>query len=185
MIKRQIICNEKPAKDCSILFLQSQERVVLLISQFLTSLEQHFENPFSSEIIWLSVDYCWLIVRLIGLFFFKPHILCSRQVQQKCYNCGSYFCHYLQGTIFVFKKYSFLTALDLSCCVWAFPGGCEQGLFQPQCTGFSLGGVSCFRARALERQFDGCGAWTWLPGACGIFLDQGFNGCPLRCKAYS
>ena len=96
IITRQIICNEKSTLDCIQLVLQyyfvftesGQKRNILLISQFLFSLEQHFENLFGSEIIWLSVAYCWLIVRLVGLFFFKPQILCSSQVWQKCCNRG-------------------------------------------------------------------------------------------------
>ena len=55
-----------------------------------------------------------------------------------------------------------------------------------QCAGFSLGGFSCCEARArvlwasvtAARGLSSCG-----PQACGIFLGQGLNPCPLHWQA--
>ena len=62
------------------------------------------------------------------------------------------------------------------------------------CCGFSCRGAwalecaafgSC-RTLALECQLSSCGAhWLGRSVACGIFLDQRSNPCPLHCKADS
>ena len=47
------------------------------------------------------------------------------------------------------------------------------------------GGLSSCASWALECRFRGCGAQvSWSP-ACGIFLDQGWNLCPLHWQAES
>ena len=77
--------------------------------------------------------------------------------------------------------YSFLVAKGLRYCPWAFSSCSEQGLFftfraqESYCDGFS-----CCRAQTLELWLSGSGTW-----ACGIFLDQGLNQCPLHWQADS
>ena len=73
------------------------------------------------------------------------------------------------------------------CCARAFSGCGKWGLLsscgvQASC----CGGFSCFGAQAL-------GTWASVvvahglscPEACGTFLDQGSNQCPLHCKVDS
>ena len=80
-----------------------------------------------------------------------------------------------------------MTVLALHCRAWAFSSCSKQGLLSSCCAWAShCGGFSC------------CGAWA--PGcvgsvfvaygfscsaACGIFLDQGSNPCPLCWQADS
>ena len=67
-----------------------------------------------------------------------------------------------------------MAALSLHCCSWAFSSCQEQGLF-----------LSC-RAHALGPRGSvvaACG--LGYSAACGIFLDQGPNLCPLHWQADS
>ena len=94
---------------------------------------------------------------------------------------------------FFFSKFIlFLAVLGLRCCARALVA-VSGGYSSLQCTGFSLQWLLCCGARdlgartsvvvalrlhscgsrALECRLSSC-------GACGIFLDQGSNPCPLH-----
>ena len=81
----------------------------------------------------------------------------------------------------------FLTVLALHCCAWAFSSCGEQGLLSSCCAWAShCGGFSCCGAWApggVGSVFVACGFSCSV--ACGIFLDQGSNPCPLRWQADS
>ena len=71
--------------------------------------------------------------------------------------------------------------LSLPCCEWAFSSCREQGLLSscgtraPHC-----GGCSCCSDRALGLRLFLVRHGLSCPAACGIFLDQGSNLCPLH-----
>ena len=76
----------------------------------------------------------------------------------------------------------FLVALGLCCCMWAFSSYSEQGLLLIAVPGLhTVVTFFCCRAQAL-------GTWASVvvvhrlncSAACGIFLDQGLNTCPLH-----
>ena len=102
-----------------------------------------------------------------------------------CYNlCHHYQFHHGDDDNDEFFKnlfYSFLVAKGLRYCPWAFSSCSEQGLFftfhaqDSYCNGFS-----CCIAQTLDHWLSGCGT-----RACGIFLDQGLNQCPLHWQADS
>ena len=80
-----------------------------------------------------------------------------------------------------------MVVLGLHCCTQSFSRCSKQGLlssFSPVAS--HCGGLSCYRAWAL-------GLWASVvvalgpsfPTACGIFLDQGLNLCPLHWQADS
>ena len=94
------------------------------------------------------------------------------------------------------KMIFFSKAIDLfwlRCCTRALFSCGKQGLLSgcgewaSSCSGFSL------QSMALESGFSSYSSWAqqlWCKGlscsaACGIFLDQGSNWCPLHCKVYS
>ena len=91
--------------------------------------------------------------------------------------------------------YLFLAALGLCCCVWAFSTCGEWGpLCRVNALASHCGGFSCCRAQAWGlASFSSCSTWAqylWhtglvAPVACGIFLDQGSNPCPLHWQADS
>ena len=64
----------------------------------------------------------------------------------------------------------------------------SRGYSSLRCTGLSLSGFSCCRAWALGAGFSSCGLLASIvvahglscSVACGIFLDQGSNLCPLH-----
>ena len=56
----------------------------------------------------------------------------------------------------------------------------SRGYSLLRCTGFPCSGVSCCRARELEKILSRCGHGLSCPSACGIFPDQGSNPCPLH-----
>ena len=68
----------------------------------------------------------------------------------------------------------FVAALGLYCCRGAFSSCGEWGLLSPQV------GSSCSAQAALVVEHRLQGARAQLPAACGIFPDQGLNGCPLH-----
>ena len=86
--------------------------------------------------------------------------------------------------------YLFLAALGLCCCAWAFSTCGEWGpLSRFNALASHCGGFSCCRAQARGLAgFSSCSMWAqylWhtglvAPVACGIFLDQGSNPCPLH-----
>ena len=91
----------------------------------------------------------------------------------------------------------FLAMLSLRCCRWAF---CSCGAWRlisgcgaqashhgglSCCTGSRAHGPSSCGSRALELRPGIAAHGLSCPGACGIFLDQGSNPCPLHCKADS
>ena len=106
-----------------------------------------------------------------------------------------------------FNIYLFFTVLGLHCYTWVFSRYREQGSLLCGAWATSCGGFSSFGAQDLGCVgFSSCDAWTqWLrfsgsraqtlelwcmgrlscPEACGIFLDQGSNQCPLHCKVDS
>ena len=71
-------------------------------------------------------------------------------------------------------------------CMWAFPNCREQGLFSSskQCAGFSLLWLLLLQSTGFRRM-DSVVVAQELSGsaACGIFLDQGSNPCPLHWQA--
>ena len=73
----------------------------------------------------------------------------------------------------------FLAALGLYCCRGAFSSCGEWGLLSPQV------GSSCSAQAGLVVEHRLQGARAQLPAACGIFPDQGFNGCPLHWRVDS
>ena len=98
---------------------------------------------------------------------------------------------------FFFNKfiYLFLAALGLCCCARAFSSCSEQGLLFLVVCGLLL----LQSTGSRHAGFSSCGTWAqqlWLAGsrgqavvvahglscsaACGIFLDQGSNPCPLH-----
>ena len=81
----------------------------------------------------------------------------------------------------------FLAALGLHCCVWAFSSCGEWGLLISCGTqAFHCCGLSCFRVRALGRKGSVVVAHRLsCCVACGFFLDQGSNPCPLCWQADS
>ena len=80
----------------------------------------------------------------------------------------------------------FLALLGLFFCMWAFPNCREQGLFSSskQCAGFSLLWLLLLQSTGFRRM-DSVVVAQELSGsaACGIFLDQGSNPCPLHWQA--
>jgi len=91
------------------------------------------------------------------------------------------------GLFFVVFIYLFFIASVFSTCrlslVAASGKGtlfCSCGMRASRCSGFS-----CCRAGVLERGLRICAAPASCPEACGVFLDQGLNLCPLRWKVDS
>ena len=104
----------------------------------------------------------------------------------------------------LFKIYLYMTALDLYYCVWlslVALSGSYSFTVASHCSSFS-----CCRAWALgiwasvvkAHGLSSCGLWAlehWLSSfgtwafswsmACGIFLNQGLNPCPLHWQAHS
>ena len=78
-----------------------------------------------------------------------------------------------------FKKISLvLVELDLHCCAMAFSSYEDWGLLT---AGASRCGAQALGLRALVAVVHGLGCSV----ACGIFLDQGSNPCPLHWEAES
>ena len=84
-------------------------------------------------------------------------------------------------TMCLFFIYIFFAALGLHCCMQTFSSRGEPGLLSSYGVWAShCGGFYCCKAQAL-------GVWASVvvahrlscPMACGIFLDQGLNLCPL------
>ena len=82
---------------------------------------------------------------------------------------------------FIYFIYLFLTAVGLHCCAWAFSSCGERELLFVVVRGLLIAVASRCGAWAL-------GAWASVivargfscSAACGIFLDQGSNPCPLH-----
>ena len=74
--------------------------------------------------------------------------------------------------------YLFLAVLGLRRCLQDFSGG---GARASHCSGF----FGCRAWAVGPMAFGSCSRWLRCPGACGIFLDQGLNQCPLHCKVNS
>ena len=96
-------------------------------------------------------------------------------------NCSPSFFIYIN--LFVYL----LAVLGLCCCVEAFSSCGEQGLlFHCGARASHCGGFSCCGARALGARASVVVArGLSCPMACGIFLDQGSNPCPLHWQADS
>ena len=75
-----------------------------------------------------------------------------------------------------------MAALGLHCCTLAFSSCSKWGLFFFVVSGLTIVVASfCCGAQAPEcAGFKGCGTGPRLLKACGIFLDQGLNPCPLH-----
>ena len=75
-----------------------------------------------------------------------------------------------------FKKfyYLFTAVLGLHCCTWAFSSCESRGHSSLECLGFSLGSTSSRSTGSVVFAHRLC-----CSTACGIFLDQGSNLCPL------
>ena len=62
------------------------------------------------------------------------------------------------------------------------------GIRASYCGGFSFCGAWAVGTQALVvvgHGFSSCGSWAQVIHACGIFLDQGLNSCPLHWQAES
>ena len=90
--------------------------------------------------------------------------------------------------------YLFLAALGHHCCVWAFSSCGEWGLLFVAVRRFLIVVASLVAEHRLQahvlRQLWHAGSVVVAHGlscstACGIFLDQGSNPCPLHWQAYS
>ena len=110
------------------------------------------------------------LVIVFGKPVFKSQ-LCHLQIVQLCTNCGKFLSGELQ--------------LGPCCCARASSGCQAQGLLSSYasqasyCSGFSghrAQPVGCMRSRS-------CDAGLSYPTACGIFLEQGLNLCPLHWQA--
>ena len=86
----------------------------------------------------------------------------------------------------LFLFFLFLAALDLCCCAQAFSSWGEWGYSLLWCAGFSLRWLLLLRSMGSRCT----GSVVVVHGlscsvACGIFLDQGSNPCPLHWQADS
>ena len=86
----------------------------------------------------------------------------------------------------------YLAALGLCCCMWAFSSCIERGLLFVAVRGLLIAVVSLVAKLGFRREgFSSCGSQALgahgliCSTACGIFLDQGSNPCPLHWQADS
>ena len=71
-------------------------------------------------------------------------------------------------------------------CTWAFSICSEQGLSRCDARASHWGGFSSCGAQAVGSMgFSSCGPWAYYSMACGIFLDQELNLCPLHWQIHS
>ena len=91
--------------------------------------------------------------------------------------------YHLLLNLFFFKYlfiYLFLAALGLHCCAWAFSSCGERGLLLAVMASLVMEhGLLGVRASVVVAYGLSCSM------ACGIFLDQDLNPCPLRWQADS
>ena len=87
-------------------------------------------------------------------------------------NTNSKICKYSYFKIILFI-YLFLAALSLCCCVWAFSSCCEVGFAVHRL-------LIAVASLVVEHRFLSAGSVLSSSPACGIFLDQGSNLCPLH-----
>ena len=89
--------------------------------------------------------------------------------------------------------YLFLSVPGLHCCAWAFSTVASKGYSLLLCMAFTLPWFLLLRSPGswpisfsscgfgtLELRLSSCGHWLNYFKACGIFLDQGSNPCPLH-----
>ena len=93
---------------------------------------------------------------------------------------------YIYIFFFFFFKTFILAEVGLHCCTQAF-SSCIEWVLLSGCSvwAFHCSGFSCCEARVLESGSVVVAHGHSCSMACGIFLDQGSNWCPLHCKVYS
>ena len=91
----------------------------------------------------------------------------------------------------------FIIIFKINLFIYLFIFGCIGSLLAASggysslwCTGFSLGGFSLRSTGSRRTGFSSCGPWALehrlsCSAACGIFLDQGSNPCPLHSQVDS
>ena len=99
---------------------------------------------------------------------------------------------YLFIYLWVCCVFNVMCGLFSSCSRWGLLS--SHGVRASHCGGFSCGtqvlgleGFGSCSFQALEHRLNSCGSHTDLvaPRQVGIFLDQGWNPCPLHCQADS
>ena len=125
-------------------------------------------SPVSTDWPILDISYKWnhIICGFLCLVLFTLHNVF--QIQPCCSRCQN-------SLIFFLKVYLFLAVLGLRLCVLslvAVSGG--YSAWASHCSGFSCGAWAPETGSAVGTQGLSC------LSACGIFLDQGLNPCPLH-----
>ena len=100
---------------------------------------------------------------------------------------------FLASKNIILKNIYLLVVLGLHCYARAFSSCSEWGSSSCSVRASYCSGVSCCEARTLGTEpsvvvawgLRSCGTWAYCPMACGIFLDQKLNSCPLHCPADS
>ena len=103
---------------------------------------------------------------------------------------GSILCHLCEILIYPFyllflNYYLFLDVLGLRCSTRAFSSCRAQGLLFLQCVGFSLMWLLLWSTDSWREGSIVVAHELSCPAACGIFLDQGLNLCPLHWQVNS
>ena len=156
-------------------------RTIIPLIKSSSSWPNHHPSPppnpmFEYHDIWSRVQYMYLEEHKHTV----PCILCLCTI-------------FLFVLLFKCFIYLFLSVPGLHCCAWAFSTVASKGYSLLLCMAFTLPWFLLLRSPGswpisfsscgfgtLELRLSSCGHWLNYFKACGIFLDQGSNPCPLH-----